>query len=233
MHPGTSRPAITRILSPKRVIRRVGKGSSFKNGYSPQFLVLKASLHAHVDIRRLLWKHTRERTDKDGELDNILRLWRTKRHRFEVQGIPHPQSHLFPRGRTVKDFLHQDINKKIIDIRAHLHGRQRQQLHVAMSVRLRDLETLLASQKLGRLISSLLPKSSEPLNFNMLLGSNGAHFRTDAKADKASANTMKEWMGVPTSLHPVAQSLETDPQLWKKLAGRGVIMMGISTNPYA
>ena len=43
-----------RLLSPKRIIRSLGKGSAFKNGYSPQFLVLKASLHAHVDIRRLL-----------------------------------------------------------------------------------------------------------------------------------------------------------------------------------
>ncbi len=33
-----------KLLSPKRIIRRIGKGSSFKNGYSPQFLVLKASL---------------------------------------------------------------------------------------------------------------------------------------------------------------------------------------------
>jgi hypothetical protein len=61
-----------KLLSPKRVIIRTGKGFSFKNGYSPQFLVLKASLHAHVDIRQLLWKHTRERSDKDGELEYIL-----------------------------------------------------------------------------------------------------------------------------------------------------------------
>jgi hypothetical protein len=154
-----------KLLSPKRVIRRVGKGSSFKNGYSPQFLVLKASLHAHVDIRRLLWKNTRERTDKDGELDYILRLWRTKRTRYEVPATPHPQSHLFPRGRTIKDFMHQDINKKISDLRSHMHGRQRQRLRAAMSVRMSDLETLLASRKLGRLIRSLLPKSSEPINW--------------------------------------------------------------------
>jgi hypothetical protein len=168
-----------KLLSPKRVIRRVGKGSPFKNGYSPQFMVLKASLHAHVDIRRLLWKHTRERSDKDAELDYILRQWRTKRLRNEVMGTPHPQSHLFPRGRTVKDFLQQNITKKIADLRSHMHGRQRQQFRVAMSDRMRDLETMLASRKLGRLIRSLLPKSSEPLNFNMLLGSDGAHFRTD------------------------------------------------------
>jgi hypothetical protein len=85
-----------RLLSPKKVIRSVGKGSSFKNGYSPRFLVLKASLHAHADIRRLLWKHTRERSDKDGELEYILRIWRAKRLRNEVPATPHPQSHLFP-----------------------------------------------------------------------------------------------------------------------------------------
>ena len=28
---------------------------------------------------------------------------------------------------------------------------------------------------------------------------------------------MKDWMGVPVSLHPVAHSLESDPHLWRKL----------------
>ncbi len=92
-----------KLLSPKRVIRRVGKGSSFKNGYSPQFMVLKASLHAHVDIRRLIWKHTRERSDKDGELDYILSQWRSKRLRFEEQGthtLKATYSHVVVRSRT-------------------------------------------------------------------------------------------------------------------------------------
>jgi hypothetical protein len=206
-----------RLLSPKRITRNLGRGSSFKNGYSPQFLALKASLHAHVDIRRLLWKHTRERTDKNNELEYILGIWRTKRSRYEVLATPHPQSYLFPRGRTIKDFLHQDINKKIKDLRSHMHGRLRQRLRVAMSDRMRDLETLLASKKLGRLIRSLLPKSSDPLNFNMLLDSDGTPFRSDAKTDKAAAAIMKDWMGVPDSLHPIASSLEADQHLWHKL----------------
>ena len=86
-----------------------------------------------------------------------------------------------------------------------------------MSVRMKDLETLLVSRKLGRLIRSLLPTSSEPLNFNMLLGSDGAHFRTEAKTDKAAAHTMKDWMAIPDSLHPLALSFEDDPQLWRRL----------------
>jgi hypothetical protein len=82
---------------------------------------------------------------------------------------------------------------------------------------MKDLETLLASRKLGRLIRSLLPTSSEPLNFNMLLDSDGTHFRTEAKTDRAAAHTMKDWMGIPASLHPVALSLEDDPHLWRRL----------------
>lgn len=76
---------------------------------------------------------------------------------------------------------------------------------------------MLASRKLSRLIRSLLPTSSEPLNFNMLLGSDGAHFRTESKTDRAAAYTMKDWMAIPASLHPVALSLEDDPQLWLRL----------------
>ncbi len=44
-----------RLLSPARIIRKVGKGSTFKDGFSPEYMLLKASLHAHVVIRRLLW----------------------------------------------------------------------------------------------------------------------------------------------------------------------------------
>jgi hypothetical protein len=77
-----------------------------------------------------------------------------------------------------------------------------------MSDRTRDQEALLASRKLGRLIRSLLPKSSEPLNFNALLDKYSVHFRSEAKTDRAAADTMKDWMGIPTSLHPIACFLE-------------------------
>ena len=181
---------LARRLSPKRVIRRMGKGSTFKDGYSPDFLLLKASLHAHVDIRRLLWKRTRKRSDKDEELMYILGVWRKKRQRLADPTTPHPHRHLFPKGWTIKDFLWQDITKKIEEIRRQLHGRQRLTFRLAMSSRVKDLETLLATRKLGKLIKMLLPKSSAPLNFNLLLDANGEPYRSDTKIDRAAAETM-------------------------------------------
>jgi hypothetical protein len=98
-----------------------------------------------------------------------------------------------------------------------MHGRLRQRLRAVMSARTKDLETLMASRKLGRLIKTLLPKNSEPLNFNMLLDVRGTPFRTAAKAARAAAATMKEWMSVPPTLHSIAKSLEEDSEVWRRL----------------
>lgn len=48
----------SRLLSPARIIHQVGKDRSFKDGFSTEYMVLKASLHAHVAIRRLIWTPT-------------------------------------------------------------------------------------------------------------------------------------------------------------------------------
>jgi hypothetical protein len=51
---------------------------------------------------------------------------------------------------------------KIGCLKCLLHGRLRKRMRLAMSERVRDLESLLAAKKLGRLINQLLPDYSDP-----------------------------------------------------------------------
>lgn len=48
-------------LSPPKFCWKTGKGNRFKDGYSPEFLLLRAALHAYIHISRLLWQHVHRR----------------------------------------------------------------------------------------------------------------------------------------------------------------------------
>lgn len=53
-------------------------------------------MHGHPPAPVLLWGHTRERSEKDSELDYILGVWRTKPLRYEVPAS-HPLKATFSR----------------------------------------------------------------------------------------------------------------------------------------
>lgn len=69
---------LARELSPPKPQQKTGKGHRFKDGYSPEFLPLRAQLHAYIDIGRLLWRHA-HRTGRAHyhatELDLIMDRW--------------------------------------------------------------------------------------------------------------------------------------------------------------
>lgn len=58
--------------------------------------------------------------------------------------------------------------EKIGGLKKLMHGRQRRRMRMAMSERFREMETMLATQKLGRLIQKLLPDYTDPLDFHQL-----------------------------------------------------------------
>ncbi len=107
--------------------------------------------------------------------------------------------------------------EKIGGLKKLMHGRQRKRMRMAMSERVRDMETLLATQKLGRLIQKLLPDHTDPLDFHQLRDATGALFPNPEAADKAASDTMRDWMGVPLSLNAIADSMEAVPDGWQDL----------------
>jgi hypothetical protein len=94
------------------------------------------------------------------------------------------------------------------ELKRKMHGRRRQAMRMAMSKRVHDLEALRIARKLGRLIRQLIPTSSDPLNFDQLSDAEGKAFADPAHVDAAAAATMKEWMAIPKTLNPIADSFE-------------------------
>jgi hypothetical protein len=78
------------------------------------------------------------------------------------------------------------------DLKRKMHGRRRQEMRMAMSKRVHDLEALRIARKLGRLIRQLIPTSGDPLNFDQLSDKDGKPFDYPAQVDAAAAATMKE-----------------------------------------
>lgn len=76
----------------------------------------------------------------------------------------HPHRSLFPSQITLAKYRKEHIMEKIASLNRLLHGRQRKRMRLAMSERIREMESLLESKKLGRLIQQLLPDYTEPLD---------------------------------------------------------------------
>jgi hypothetical protein len=211
--------ATAQDLSRAKPNRTTGKGHRFKDGYSPEFLLLRAALHAYTDISRLLWRHTHRTgrvTRHETELTLIMARWyRVLDTHPEAKN--HPNRSLFPTQITLAKYRRERIMDKIGRLKQLLHGRKRKRMRLAMSDRVRDIESLLAAKKLGRLIQKLLPSYAEPLDFNQLRDQDGIPYRTAAAADKAASRTMRDWMAVPDNLNPVADLMERQPDAWKSL----------------
>ncbi len=63
---------------PPKLNRKTGKEYRFKNGYSPEFLLLRAALHVYIDISCLLWRHSHRAGHAHHhatELDLIMDRW--------------------------------------------------------------------------------------------------------------------------------------------------------------
>jgi hypothetical protein len=167
-------------LSPPRPKRDTGKGHRYKDGYSSEFLLLRATLHAYTDISRLLWRHLHRAgrvSRHEVELSLILERWRRVRDTHsEARDYPHRS--LFPLNKTLAQFRKEHIMEKIGRLKNLMHGRQRKRMRIAMSERVQEMENLLAAQKLGRLIQKLLPDFTDPLDFHQLRDGTGALFPT-------------------------------------------------------
>jgi hypothetical protein len=86
-----------------------------------------------------------------------------------------------------------------------------------MSDSVREIETMLATRKLGQLIQKLLPDYTDPIDFHKLRNNNGDLYRTPEETDKTAFDTMREWMGVPHALNAIASALETVTTTWTSL----------------
>jgi hypothetical protein len=98
-----------------------------------------------------------------------------------------------------------------------MHGRQRTLLRSFLSERTHTMQTHLALNKLRQVIRMFLPKPQSSLNFADLKDKDGNRMMDQVKVNIAANSTMKEWMGVPPTIHPLSRSFEDNPDQWKDL----------------
>jgi hypothetical protein len=137
-----------------------------------------------------------------------------------IQFAAHPDSHLHPLDleySTLHSCAQIAIPPKITAIKKRMHGRQRTILRTLLSDRTREMQTHLALNKLRLVIRMVLPKPPSSLNFADLKDKNGNRMTDQIKIDLAASSTMKEWIGIPPTLHPLSRSFEDHPDQWKQL----------------
>jgi hypothetical protein len=154
-------------LSPPKHKTRMRKGSRYKDGFSPEYLLLRAALHAYTDISRLLWRHLHRAGRPDHhetELSLIMGRW-YKVYDTHPEALTHPHRLLFPSHKTLATFRWERIMDKICHLKKFLHSRHRKRMRMAMSERIQNKEALLVAQKFGKLIEKLLPDYSDLFDF--------------------------------------------------------------------
>jgi hypothetical protein len=96
------------------------------------------------------------------ELKLIMQRWERVRDTHPT-ARDHLHRDLFPSQHTIAAYRREHIMHKIGGLKKLLHGRQRRRMRLAMSDRVREMETMLATRKLGQLIQKLLDFSEHDL----------------------------------------------------------------------
>ncbi len=109
---------------------KTAKGRRFKDGYSPEFVLICAALHAYTDISRLLWRHSHcagRIHHHDEELMLIMDRWYRVFDAYP-DAKNHPHSALFLSQITLSKNRKEHIMKRIAGLKRLLHGRQRKKM---------------------------------------------------------------------------------------------------------
>ncbi len=190
--------------------RPSGHGKRFKDGFSPDFRLLQITLHTYVNLQRLHARSVRTDASRKCRRRELRRLWTIwwstyQKYYPDIPTITHPDSHLYPlelRDITLHSSLLIDIPFKITSLKKRMHGRRRMILRSLLSDRTHAMQTNFAVNKLRKVIQMVLPKPRSSLNFADLKDKDGNHMTDQIRVNLAASSTMKEWMGVPPTLHP-------------------------------
>jgi hypothetical protein len=79
------------------------------------------------------------------------------------------------------------------------------------------MEAMLSAKKLGQLIQKVLPDYTDPLDFTQLCDTDGVPYSSPKAVDRAASAVMREWMGIPPALNPIAALMETAKAYWQTL----------------
>ena len=211
----------------RRMARRTGRGSRFKNGYSPQMRVLQLHMLFYQELLRVAeggrTHYTRHWTPATYQttLAHWITKWRTKHQRLlsdlsltRAVSTPHP-SHLLYRPF---ELIHRAyLSSLIASIKSQLHGRKRRQMRNDMSAAIRRIDNLRATNKIGEMIQALSSSPREHLDLDSLPCSTRGQIVDPPAIHSTLSDYFSEWYSSPPDMDAAAVALDTAPDLWQDL----------------
>jgi hypothetical protein len=203
--------------------RPKGHRHRYKDGFSPTFRIMQESLHAYINLGRVinrLTKKSHTATSRLKELHKIYPRWRKIYDRYYISSPEnHSDATLFPlelQNATLYKCKGIDITKKVANLKARMHGRQRTILRAKLTERCRIMQHSISINKLKKVIQMIIPTERSAFDYAAVHVLDGKPVNLQM-ADLEASRIMKNWMEVPKELHYIAQEFEDNSEKWKKL----------------
>ena len=195
---------------------------TYKDGYSPEFMIKKWHLQAIIEVRRhLLGKKGRNRwcTFQDRQRDLRL-IFTTLRNRASGLGLSQhkvdkilSETDKGPTWWIQQAALYVDIcDAEIRALKANMHGRRRQDIRRKWKAKTKWLEGLQEQGKARQIIKQVLKsnagrKHTTGLNLDTVRDATGRIFVTPQSVHQTSTDHFREWYDMPedyvSTLHTV------------------------------
>ena len=199
-----------------------GTRDSYKDGYSPEFMIKKWHLQAIIEVRRhLLGKKGRNRwcTFQDRQRDLSL-IFTTLRNRASGLGLTQHRVDkiLNETGKGPSWWINQaslfvDIcDAEIRALKANMHGRRRQDIRRKWKARTKWLEGLQEKGKARQIIKQVLKanagrKHTTGLNLDTVRDTNGRIYVTPQSVHRTSTDHFREWYDMPADYVPTLHTV--------------------------
>jgi hypothetical protein len=203
--------------------RPKGFQHKYKDGFSPTFRILQESLHAYINLGRVinrLTKKTHTAVVRMKEMHKIYPRWKKVYDKYcnQIHHTKHEEVALFPlelNNITLQGSKRINIAERIAKIKSRLHGRQRTILRAKLSERCKTMQHNISINKLKKVIQMIIPMERSALDY-AAIGLNGTPI-TSQMADLEANRVMQKWMETPNELHYISQEFEYEQDKWKTL----------------
>ena len=185
--------------------------STFKDGFSPAFLITKWHLQSIIEIRRhLLGRKGRHRWTRSNErqwdLNLILTTLQTRAHSLgcskEDVDVILNSTGKGPQWWMQQNFTIQDCDAEIKTLKQQMHGRRRQDNRKKWKKRTAWLEQMAEQGKSGKIIKAVLKaqagrKHRDGLNLDVVKDGTGKQFVTPESVHDAATTGFQSWYAMP------------------------------------
>jgi hypothetical protein len=183
--------------------------SSFKDGYSPELIILKDYLLLLYAIARSP-KHRRQvvaRRLVRKLLNNATQRFPSSTILLEL-GPYHPNSLLSLHTSQLTSTL---IGKSIEIIKARLHGRMRQKYRLQMNARVREIQEQVQLNQISKVVRKLTDKPFNKVDLSFIMNKEGTLVDSPRAVHAIINKHFSEWHAPPPDMDPAAISLHQDP----------------------